>query len=147
MNTNLSSNETRLQEAQTLVQRYVQTIVEKDIDGWMNLWDDNCVLELPFAPKGRPNRVEGKADLSTYIQGVVKNLEVVNTAQQQIYLTQDPNLIIVEFGGEGRIPSTGRTFRAQYVWMMRTNNGRLIHMRDYWNPLAAMEARGDSAIS
>ncbi len=124
-----------------MLQRYIQTAIEKDVDGWMDLWDEQCVLELPFAPQGRPSRVEGKAALSTYIQGVFKGIDVVNILHQQLYLTQDPNLFIVEVRGEGRIPSTGRSFHTAYVWFMITNNGKLISMRDYWNPLAPVEAR------
>ncbi len=141
MNTNSQSNETRLQEAHTLVQRYIRTLIEKDIESWMSLWDDNFVLEFPFAPQGRLPRVEGKANLRPYIQGVINNLEILTISQQEIYLTQDPDLIIAEITGEGRIISTGRIFKAGYVWVMRTKDGKLIHMRDYWNPLAALEAR------
>ena len=142
MNMDVRSNEIRQQEANLLVQRYLQPLIERDIKDWMSLWDDNFVLEFPFAPQGRPARIEGKATLSPYIQGVIKDLEIVSIAHQQIHLTQDPDTIIIEIGGEGRIISTGRTFNARYVWVMTTKNGKLIHMRDYWNPLAAVEARG-----
>lgn len=100
------------------------------------------VLEFPFAPQGRVPRIEGKAALLPYIQGVMNNLEILSISRQEIYLTQDLDLIIAEVTGEGRIISTGRSFKAGYVWIMRTKNGKLIHMRDYWNPLAALEARG-----
>jgi ketosteroid isomerase-like protein len=142
MNTSSQSNETRLQEAHTLVQRYIQSIIERDVESWMSLWDDNFVLEFPFAPQGRPPRIENKAALYPYIQTVINDLEILNISRQEIYLTQDPDLIIAEIAGEGRITSTGRNYKAGYVWIMRTKNGKLIHMRDYWNPLAALEARG-----
>ena len=145
MMTDAQSNEGRLQEAQALVQRYLQTIVKKDIEGWMNLWDDNFVLEFPYAPQGRPRQIEDKATLYPYIQNVIKDLEIVSIAQPQIYLTQYPDLIIAEITGEGRLLSTGRAYRTNYVWMMRTRDGKLIHMRDYWNPLALMEARSSSS--
>ena len=142
MNTDVQSSEARYQEAHTLVQQYVQSLVEKDIESWMSLWDEQCVLEFPFAPQGRLSRIEGKEALSPYIQGVINDLEIVSISQQQIHLTQDPDLIVVEIAGNGRIISTGRAYNASYVWVMRTNHGKLIHMRDYWNPLAALEARG-----
>jgi Ketosteroid isomerase-related protein len=142
MNKDLQSNETRQQEAQALIQRYIQLFVEKDIEGWMSLWDEHGVLELPFAPQGRPSRVEGKAALYPYIQRIIHNMEILGFSQQQVYATLDPDLIIVETGGEGRAISTGLTYNARYVWVMRTKNGKLIHVRDYWNPLATLEAGG-----
>lgn len=142
MNMDVRSNETRQQEANLLVQRYLQPLIERDIESWMSLWDDNFVLEFPFAPQGRIGRIESKEALSPYIQGIIKDLEIVNIAHQQIHLTQDPDTIIVEISGEGRIISTGHTFNAKYVWVMTTKNGKLVHMRDYWNPLAALDVRG-----
>lgn len=145
MNTNSPSSKTGLQNARTLVQQYLQFIAEKDIERWISLWDDNFVLEFPFAPQGRLSRIESKATLYPYIQGVIKDLEILSISQQQVYVTQDPDLIIAEITGEGRIISTGRTFNAGYIWIMRTKDGKLVHMRDYWNPLAAVEARGGPA--
>lgn len=147
MNPNLQSNETRQQEVQALVQRYIQFLVEKNLEGLMSLWDEQGVLEFPFAPQGRPSRVEGKAALYAYVQGVLNTLEIVSIQQQQVYATLDPDLIIAEIEGEGRAISTGRTYNAKYVWILRTKHGKLIHQRDYWNPLAALETRGDMNAS
>ena len=143
----LQSNEARRQEAHTLVQHYIQSLVEKDVESWMSLWDENGILEFPFAPQGRLPQVEGKAALSPYIQAVIKDLEILRIPQQQIHLTLDADLIIVEITYEGRIVSTGRIYHASYVWVMRTKDGKLIHVRDYWNPLAVLEARGGLDVS
>lgn len=144
MNIDTQSNEARYQEAYALLQRYTQSLFEKDIDGWMSLLDDNYVLELPFAPQGRPNRIEGKQALYAYINGLLNSgIEFVSITQQQIHLTLDPTIMIVEIIGEGRITSTGKTYNATYVWVMQTKDGKLIHQRDYWNPLATIEARKD----
>jgi uncharacterized protein len=141
MKTHLQDNEARLQEAQTLVHQYIQMIIKKDLASWIELWDEQCVLELPFAPQGRPQRIEGKAALFQYVQEVIANTEIVGISHQEVYLTQEPDLIIVEIAGEGRIPSIGRSYQAGYVWLMRTHEGKLSHVRDYWNPLATVEAR------
>ncbi len=67
MNSDVQSIETRQQDANTLLHHYIQFLKEKDIEGWINLWDDNCVLEFPFAPQGRLSRIEGKAALRPYL--------------------------------------------------------------------------------
>jgi uncharacterized protein len=141
MNTDLQSNEGRLQEAQALVQQYVQFLVKKDVEGWISLWDEHGVLEFPFAPQGRPSRVEGKAALYPYVQRVIHDVENLGFSQQQVYATLDPNLIIAEVESEGRVIATGRTYHAKYVWILRTSHGKLMHLRDYWNPLTLLEAR------
>lgn len=142
MNADLHSNEARYQEAHTLIQRYTQFLLEKDIDSWMSLLDDNFVIEFPFAPQGRPGRIEGKADVYPYLQGILNEVEFLSISQQQIHLTLNPDIIIVEITCQARIISTGSAHNMRYVWIMRTKDGKLIHQRDYWNPLAMLEARG-----
>jgi ketosteroid isomerase-like protein len=141
MNTDLQNSEARYQEAHTLLQHYTQSLKEKDLDSWMSLLDDNFVMEFPFAPQGRPHRVEGKAALRTYMEGA-KDLEVLSFSQQQIHLTLNPEIIVVEITCEGRVLTTGRAFNSKYVWIMRIKDGKLIYQRDYWNPLVLLEARG-----
>ena len=141
MSADLQSNEATYQESHTLIQRYTQFLFEKDIDGWMSLLEDNFVIEFPFAPQGRPDRIEGKVALYTYMQAI-NDVEFRGILQQQIHLTLDPDIIIVELTLEGSIISTGRAFNSKYVWIMKMKDGKLIHQRDYWNPLTLLEARG-----
>ncbi|HTK07303.1 MAG TPA: nuclear transport factor 2 family protein [Ktedonobacteraceae bacterium] len=142
MNADLHSDEARYQEARTLIQRYTQLLSEKDIDSWMSLLEDNFVIEFPFAPQGRPGRIEGKADLYPYIQGILNDIEFLSIPQQQIHLTLNPDIIVAEITCQARIIATGSTYNMRYVWIMRTKDGKLIHQRDYWNPLALREAMG-----
>jgi ketosteroid isomerase-like protein len=145
MNADLRNNEVRYQEA--LLQRYTQFLFEKDIEGWMTLLDDDFVIEFPFAPQERPNRIEGKANLYRYIQEVLNTIEFIGIVQRQIHLTTDPNVMIVEIAVEGRAPSTEKIHTLKYIWVMTTKDGKLIHQRDYWNPLALLAIRGDNTAS
>ncbi len=141
MSTIEADNKGREQETETLIQRYMQSLSERDIESWMDLWDEDCVLEFPFAPQERVSQIEGKAALRPYIQAVLKDAEIARITRQKVYLTLEPEVFIAEIAVEGRIISTGRTYNAAYVWIMRTKDGKLLHVRDYWNPMAMMEAR------
>jgi ketosteroid isomerase-like protein len=147
MNTGLQNNEARYQEAQALLQRYTQSLFTKDIDGWMSLLDDNFVIEFPFAPQGRPNRIEGKANLHSYIQQVLNSIEFVGIVQQQIHLAADADVMIVEITVEGRAPSMEKIHTLKYIWVLTTKDGKLIHQRDYWNPQAMLEVMRDATAS
>jgi uncharacterized protein len=147
MNTGLQNNEARYQEAQALLQRYTQSLFKKDIDGWMSLLDDNFVIEFPFAPQGRPNRIEGKVNLHPYIQQVLNSIEFVDIVQQQIHLTVDPDVMIVEIIVKGHAPSIEKIHTLKYLWVLTTKDGKLVHQRDYWNPLALREVMGGATAS
>jgi uncharacterized protein len=134
----------RQHDVETLFQKFMQAFINKDVHAWLELWDEHGVQEFPFAPEGRPNRVEGKQALSTYIQAVVQDAEITRVLTYTIHLTLEPELFIVETTVEGRIPSTGRTFPASYVWFVRMKDGKILHVKDYWNPLTMMVARGQT---
>jgi ketosteroid isomerase-like protein len=145
MNTNNVDLTTRQHEADALFQKFIQAFIDKDTDAWMDLWDEDGVQEFPFAPEGRVRRVEGKQALRTYIQAVISDAEITRVLTHTVYVTQEPELIIVEVTVEGRIPSSGHTFPASYVWFVRTKDGKISHVKDYWNPLTMMAARGQGS--
>ncbi|MGC4848804.1 nuclear transport factor 2 family protein [Micromonospora sp. DT15] len=66
--------------------RGMELLLAKDMAGFIALFAEDAVLELPFAPPGQPRRVVGRAD------------------------------------------------------------GRLVHYRDYWDPIAAQELLGGGLV-
>jgi catechol 2,3-dioxygenase-like lactoylglutathione lyase family enzyme len=46
----------------------MEFLQEGALDSWLALFDDNAVLEFPFAPPGAPSRVEGKTALSDHVK-------------------------------------------------------------------------------
>lgn len=51
-----------------------------------------------------------------------------------VHETTDPEVIIVEFGLDGEIVSTGETYQLSYIQVVRVRNGRIVWMRDYMDP-------------
>ena len=41
-----------------------------DIEGFVQMYDDDAVHEFPFAPEGRPERLEGKSAIAGYMQNL-----------------------------------------------------------------------------
>ncbi|CAA9332550.1 hypothetical protein AVDCRST_MAG94-1979 [uncultured Leptolyngbya sp.] len=42
------------------VKDFLALLEAKDIDKWIELWADNGIQEMPYAPPGFPARIEGK---------------------------------------------------------------------------------------
>lgn len=43
-----------------LYRHSLRLLLDKDIPGWTGLWAEDGVMEFPFAPPGRPQRLEGR---------------------------------------------------------------------------------------
>ncbi|MBB4930468.1 hypothetical protein F4561_001288 [Lipingzhangella halophila] len=119
-----------------LYRHSLRLLLDKDIDGWVALCDENIVFEFPFAPEGFPARLEGRAAVADYMRGYPDHIDLRDIPSLLIHQTTERNTIVAEFRGTGRMVATGAPFDMTYVAVVTVANGRIAHYRDYWNPSA-----------
>nr|WP_231336201.1 nuclear transport factor 2 family protein [Actinomadura graeca] len=117
----------------------LRLLLEKDIPGWVALWDEDGVFEFPFAPDGWPARLEGKAAVADYMRRYPDHIDLREFPDVRIHQTTVPETIVVEMRGTGRLVETGAPFDMTYIAVVTVKDGRITFYRDYWNPLAVQE--------
>lgn len=117
----------------------LRLLLDKDIPGWVDLWDESGILEFPFAPEGWPARLEGRAAVSEYMRGYPDHMDLHDFPYVEIHGTTAPGTIVVEMRGVGRLVATGSPFDMSYIAVVTVRNGLVVHYRDYWNPLAVQD--------
>jgi len=142
MSENFVSAEAKRKEAQEIHHRWLQLLLEKDIHQWMELWDENAVMEFPYAPNGYTRQLQGKSEIYDYMKDFPSKIDLFRFTEPQVHQTLNPNVMIVEFGCEGRMLSTGKPYNQSYISVIETENGKITRYKDYWNPLVAIEAIG-----
>ncbi len=100
----------------------------------IDLMAEDAVMEFPFAPPGRPRRIEGKNNIIKYNQAILGIATVTSFTDVEIYRMIDPDCVVVEMTGHGTVRATGDAYERRYVEVCRTKNGRIQLLRDYWNP-------------
>ncbi|MFE5942063.1 nuclear transport factor 2 family protein [Streptomyces sp. NPDC056480] len=120
-------------------------LVKKDIPGWVELWDEDGVLEFPFAPEGRPARLEGRTAVGDYMRHYPDHVDLHDFPEVTIHQTTVPETIVVEMRGVGRLVQTGAPFDMTYIAVVTIRDGRITAYRDYWNPLAVSQPGADFA--
>lgn len=121
----------------------LQLLLEKDIPGWVELWDDHGVFEFPFAPEGWPMRLEGKNAVGAYMRHYPDHVDLHDFPEVTIHQTTVPETIVVEMRGVGRLVETGSPFDMTYIAVVTVKDGRITSYRDYWNPLALQQPGAD----
>ncbi|KYC40770.1 phenazine biosynthesis protein [Scytonema hofmannii PCC 7110] len=116
-------------------------LVGKDIPAWVDLFAEDAVVEFPYAST-TPGRLEGKQAIYNYMKDVPAQMQDLVFSNVQIYPTSNSNVLFAEVHGEAVIVSTGRHYQQDYVIRLETKEGKIIHYREYWNPVAALEAWG-----
>jgi ketosteroid isomerase-like protein len=109
-----------------------------DADWFVATYDDDAVHEFPWAPEGRPERLEGKPAITEYMKGLPARVKL--DAFDDVRIREAGDELIVEATAHGTRPDSGAPFDMQYVWFITHDNGRVTRFRDYMNPLRLRSA-------
>ncbi|BAZ08291.1 hypothetical protein NIES4071_00960 [Calothrix sp. NIES-4071] len=118
-------------------------LITKDILAWLELFAEDAIIEFPYASTiGLTNRLEGKLAIYDHMKDVPANMQNLIFTNIRSHQTLNPNVLFAEVHGEATITATGRRYQQDYVMQLETKDGKIIHYREYWNPIPALEAWG-----
>ena len=100
------------------------------------------VIEFPYAPPGLPRRLEGRAAVKAHLERLVGLIDIERMVGLVIYRAGGPNVLILEFGCEGRAVANDKPYNQRYISVITLKNGLISHYADYWNPLIVLDAMG-----
>jgi ketosteroid isomerase-like protein len=123
-------------------ERFQQSVLSGDAGYSDDALADDVVIELPFARPGTPGRFESRAAFLAFAEQSREALPVQFEEFRNVVVhdTVDPEVIIAEYELAGIITTTGQRASAPFVLMLRVHDGKVVHVREYQNPLALAEA-------
>jgi ketosteroid isomerase-like protein/heme-degrading monooxygenase HmoA len=116
-----------------------------DADGLADLFAPDAVIDAPFggAP-GMPMRLEGRERIREYTRQVMASpLRLEDYEVVELYQTQDPEVVIVEMRAMGTVTTTGRSFVATSIQILRIREGHIVLFRDFANPRGLEDVIGE----
>jgi uncharacterized protein len=118
-------------------------ILSGDADGYADLFAPDGVIESPFAPPGTPARLEGREAIREYSRHVMASpLRVEDFEVTELFQTQDPEVVIVEMRAKATLTTTGQSFAATSIQILRIREGQIVLFRDFANPRILEDAIG-----
>ena len=126
----------------TLLRGALGDRIVPDAAGLLDMMADDVVWEFPYSPPGGVDRLDGKAALAAYLPGVAAMITIETLETTAVHPCADGEVVVVEFSATGRGNATGAPYDQRYVSVVRVRDGRIVHYRDYWNPLVAIVATG-----
>ena len=126
--------------ASELLQRHIQTLVD-DPAQWDSLIADDISWELAYAPSvGHPARLSGREEVTrhvTWFRGAVHNFRFF---ELMVYPIANAESAVAEVKAEAIIKATGRVYRQDYVVFLRAAGGKIVFLREYFDPVRAAKA-------
>jgi hypothetical protein len=126
-----------------LFEQAQQTFLKKDLNAFADMFAEDGIHELPFAPPGVPKHLRGRENIRGYLTAITATpLELNEFRDLTIYDTTDPEIIIIEYEAAGTVVATNLPYTSRYIQILQARNGAILLWRDYWNPLAGAQALG-----
>lgn len=138
----MSTQEHTRKAAQGTFKNHLDFLSSGQIEKWVDLFEENGILEFPYGPADFPNSVKGKAELYEYMKNFPKHF-AVHFENLHFHETENPNLVIAEFTSNGKAISTNKPYHQRYISVVTTDDaGKILKYVDFWNPMVALEAIG-----
>ena len=116
-----------------------------DADGLADLFAPDAVIEAPFAGhSGMPARLEGREAIREYSRQVMASpLRLEDYKVAELYQTQDPEVVIAEMRAKGTVTTTGQSFTATSIQILRIRRGHIVLFRDFADPRVLEDVIGE----
>jgi ketosteroid isomerase-like protein len=121
--------------AKEAFEQALPAILSGDLADLLGRCADDVIFEFPFAPDGRPRRLEGREQVREYLDAVNSRLKIEGLTSLELHETTDPAVVIAEMSMNVAL-SDGPTREASYVEVVTVRDGRIERIREYWSPLA-----------
>ena len=121
--------------AKETFEQALPAILSGDLVDLLGRCADDVIFEFPFAPDGRPRRLEGREHIRAYLDAVYSRLKIEALTSLTIHETTDPAIVIAELTMNVALRD-GPAREASYVEVVTVRDGHIARIREYWSPLA-----------
>ena len=112
------------------------------VDGehFFDILTDDVVYEVLYDFPGWPRVIRGRADLMAQFRGYVDGIALQSADRLITHKTDDGHFVVIEYEVRGKILATGAKYDNRFCSIIRIENRKIAHWRDYMDSLAAGNA-------
>ena len=124
--------------------RVIREGLEGLVDGedYFDLLADDVVFEYVISVPGYPRRVEGRQGVIDLYTGYDDYMAVRTADHLRVYRDQEASVVVLEYEVHGESVLTGRRYNNRFVSIITVRDRKVIHWRDYLDPIAVFDASG-----
>jgi len=116
------------------VREIMQLADEMRVDELVEMFADDAVMELPFAPGKMPRRHVGKAAIAEFQRFARESFSRFAMTVDAIHETADPQVVIAEHRSDAVVAANGRPYRNHYVTFFTFgDDGRITNWREFYD--------------
>ena len=131
----------RAERSMGIVEEFFARLEEIAVEGFVELWAEDGVQEMPFAPEGFPSRLEGKEAVRRQYGGMPQAYTRMKFPGRTLRPMLDPEWVVAEYRGEIDL-SSGGAYNNCYVGIFRGVDGKVVRFTEYFDPRILAESFG-----
>ena len=130
------------------VRRIMELAGEMRVDELVELFADDAVMELPYAPGRMARSHVGKAAIGEFQRFARDSFSRFSMTVDAIHETADPNVVVAEHRSDGVVAENGRPYRNHYVTFFTFDDAGLVTgWREFYDAGVVVRAfRPDAAV-
>jgi ketosteroid isomerase-like protein len=129
-----------VKSATDLLRLHHELIASYQMDRWYLLFAEDAVVELPYSSTGW-RRLEGKAAIIDHFRMTPEVFLDMELHDFRVVVAGEETAI-AEVHGSATIAPTGLRYEQDWVMVLHAKGGKIVHYREYGNPLAVAKAFG-----
>jgi uncharacterized protein len=122
--------------------------IEKGLEGlavgghFFDLLADDAVFEYVITVPGYPRRVEGRAAVADLYRPYGTIMVLDRCDLTGVHRDAQTGVVVLEYASQGRAVASGKPYANHYVSVIALRDRKVVHWRDYLDPVAVFEAVG-----
>ena len=121
-----------------LVRRALGDLV--DGEHFFDVVTDGVVYEVLYNIAGWPRTIRGRDALMAQFRGYCDAIKLQSADKLIIHKTDDGRVVVIEYEVHGAILATGVKYSNRFCSIIRIENRKVAHWRDYMGSLSAWNA-------
>jgi ketosteroid isomerase-like protein len=121
-----------------LVRRALGDLV--DGEHFFDVVDEHTVYEVRYDLGGWPRVVRGRSSLMAQFRGYVEAVELQGADHLVVNKADGGGVVVIEYEVHGTILASGAKYNNRFCSVIRLENRKIAHWRDYMDSLAAWNA-------
>jgi ketosteroid isomerase-like protein len=112
------------------------------VDGehFFDIVTDDVVYEVLYDFPGWPRIIQGRADLMARFRGYCDNIELQSADRLITHVADSGRVVAIEYEVHGTVLATGVKYNNRFCSIIKIENRKIVHWRDYMDSLAAWNA-------
>lgn len=112
------------------------------VDGihFFDVLTDQTIYEVLYEVPGWPRIIKGRTDLMAAFRSYVDNIALQSADRLVVHKTDESTVVVIEYEVHGTILATGVKYDNRFCSIVKIENRKIAHWRDYMDSLAAWNA-------